>query len=158
MTHADNTYKSFTYLSGNRVRERNERGFNSTLTYRSYGNPDEKYLTSIASPIGTTTIGRNLLGDITSVAQGGKTRTYNYGSSNPFLNSETNPETGTTVYGRDALGNMTSRRVGSSSTTTFTYDGQNRLSYINYPTGTDDVDLGYDGNDNLTLRSVIGGQ
>ena len=104
----------------------------------------------IDAPEGVSTVfTRDILGLPTSVTQGGITRTYSYNTRN-FLVSETNPETGTTTYGRDEVGNMTSRLVGSSGVTTYTYDGLNRLTAINYPGTTPDVAISYDGNNNVT--------
>ncbi|HEX7011998.1 MAG TPA: hypothetical protein VF161_04600 [Steroidobacteraceae bacterium] len=107
-------------------------------------------LMRIDAPEGVSTVfTRDILGLPTSVTQGGITRTYSYNTRN-FLVSETNPETGTTTYGRDEVGNMTSRLVGSSGVTTYTYDGLNRLTAINYPGTTPDVAISYDGNNNVT--------
>ncbi len=159
MTHSDGSYVSYTYLNDNEVRVRDERAHNTTYSYRSYGDPDQKELMRIESPESITTdIARNEIGQITSVSQGGLTRTYRYtNSSNPFLYSEIHPETGTTTYGRDAVGNMTSKRVGSSATTTYTYDGLNRLTYINHPSGTPDIDMNYDEAGNLVKIVAVGG-
>ncbi len=159
MTHNGGSYVSYTYLTDNKVRVRDERAHNTTYSYRSYGDPDQKELIRIESPESiTTVIGRNEIGQVTSVSQGGETRTYNYtNSSNPFLYSEIHPETGTTTYGRDAVGNMTSKRVGSSATTTYTYDGLNQLTYINHPSGTPDIDMNYDRAGNLDNITVVGG-
>ncbi len=153
VANADNTVKTLTYLSSNKVRVRNERVIDTTYTYRSYGDPDDKELVRIDAPESVTMIvNRNKLGQITSVAQGGKTRTYNYNSLK-YLTSIVDPETGTTTFGRDSNGNMTSRKVGVSSTTTYTYDDLNRLTNINYPGSTPDVIMVYDKNDNITSVS-----
>jgi YD repeat-containing protein len=153
IAHPDGTALSFSYLSGNRVRETNQRGYLTTYTFRSFGGPEndaERVLMQIDAPEGvTTSFTRNVLGQMTSVTQGGITRTYNYYSTNNFLQSVVNPETGTTSFGRDAVGNMTSRIVGSSGTTTFGYDGLDRLIAIDYPGTTPDVGYTYDGNNNV---------
>ncbi|HEX9627232.1 MAG TPA: RHS repeat-associated core domain-containing protein, partial [Acidiferrobacterales bacterium] len=154
VSHGDGSNRSYSYNSNNRVSLRNERGNSFTYHYRSFGDPDrqdERMLMQVTAPEGmTTSFNRDILGNVTGISQGSVTRGYGYNSSN-FVTSESNPETGTTVYGRDAVGNMTSRRVGSSSTTTYTYDGLNRLTDINYPGSTPDVALTYDDNSNLTL-------
>ena len=141
---------SYSYSSGNRVTVNDQEGNNTTYTYRSFGDPDSKDLMKIQSPESiTTTITRNNLGQIKTVTQGGKTRSYYY-NAKYYLERVVNPETGTTTYGRDNVGNMTSRRVGSSGTTTFVYDGQNRLFSMLYPgTSTPTVKLSYDRNNNL---------
>lgn len=119
-------------------------------------------------------IARNAKDLVTSIAQGGLTRSYGY-NSNYYLTSVVNPETGTTTYGRDAAGNMTSRTVGASGTSTYTYDGQNRLTAVTYPGTTPSVtqtyskthklksvvstaasrSYVYDANDNLISESVV---
>jgi uncharacterized protein RhaS with RHS repeats len=166
ISHADGTNRSLQYLSGNVIRITNERGYATTYTYRSFGDPDntaEKVLMRIDAPEGISTVfARNVLGQPTSVSQGGVTRTYGYDPANNFLNTVVHPETGTTTFGRDAVGNMTSRQVGSSGTTVYSYDGHNRLTFINYPGATPDVSQQYDGNHNLTVvdngiaRKVLG--
>lgn len=149
-TYAGGNFESFSYLSGNRVKHTDQEGNATTYTYRSYGDPDERVLTKIQAPESITTdIGRNKLGHITSISQGGKTRSYAY-NTKFYLTSVTNPETGTTTYGRDNAGNMTSKKVGTSGTTYFTYDDLHRLTNINYPSGTPDVIFAYDKNSNLT--------
>lgn len=149
ITHADSQYIQYDYLSGNRVRVTNERGHVTTYTYRSYGDPDERYLVKIEAPEAVTTdIARDKIGNITAVTQGGVTRSYPL-DSRKFPDYEVHPETGTTQLSFDNAGNLTGRAVGSSSTTFYIWDDLNRLDYINYPAGTPDVDYVYDGNNNL---------
>lgn len=154
INHADGTGRRIGYGSGNTVSVTNERGYGTTFSYRSFGDPDnaeDKVLMRIDGPEGISTVfSRNLLGLPTAISQGGVNRSYSYNSSN-FLVSESNPETGTTTYGRDAVGNMTSRSVGGSGTTSYSYDGLNRLTAINYPNGAPNVTYQYDDNSNLTL-------
>ena len=78
----------------------------------------------------TTDIGRDIFGHITSVSQGGKTRTYRL-DSRKFIDYIDKPETGRTDLSIDDAGNLISSRVGSSSTTSFVYDDLNRLTDIN---------------------------
>jgi YD repeat-containing protein len=96
-----------------------------------------------------------VLGQIESVTKGGTTRTFTYATSNDFLTGVSNPETGQTIFGRDAVGNMISRRVGGSATTNYAYDGQNRLEFVDYPSGTDDVSFVY--NKNHLVESITKG-
>ncbi|MGL5005561.1 MAG: RHS repeat protein, partial [Casimicrobium sp.] len=121
-----------------------------------------------------TTIGRNNRDLITRVQQGTITRTYDY-NSQYYLISIVDPETGTTTFGRDGNGNMTSRKVGSSGTTTYTYDDLDRQTQAVYPGGPTinktynargkvltttvsgtggDRSYSYDANDNLDTESV----
>jgi hypothetical protein len=46
---------------------------------------------------------------------------------------------------------MRSRQVGVSPTTQYTYDGLNRLKFIDYPGTTPDVTYEYDGNNNVKV-------
>jgi YD repeat-containing protein len=150
-----------------------ERGFATTYSYRSYGDPNVRILTGISSPQQSTGIGRNSRDLISSVTQSGITRSYGY-NSQYYLASIFDPETGTTTYGRDSNGNMTSRTVGGSGTTTYAYDGLDRQTQAAYPGGPTinksyngrgkvlSVTGGnanrfyeYDGNDNLTEESVV---
>ena len=126
----------------------------------------------ISSPEQATTIGRNDRDLISSVTQGGKTRSYGY-NGNYYVTSITDPETGTTTYGRDGMGNMTSRSVGASGATGYTYDGLDRMTQAAYPGGitinktyngrarlltvtggAGDRSYGYDANDNLTSETL----
>lgn len=154
VTHADGTSRTLQYLAGNVTRITNERGYATSLTYRSYGDPDhtgDKVLMRVDAPNGISTVFvRNVLGLPTNVTQGGVVRTYGYNVNN-YLISEVHPETGTTSYGRDAVGNMISRQVGSSGVSTYTYDGLNRLTLVDYPGTTPDVSYQYDANNNLTV-------
>ena len=132
---ADGTYIENTYLGSNQVRTRNERGFLTTHTFRSYSSPNEKYLINTVAPEGvTTTIGRNAIGNITSVSQGGKTRTYVY-TPTQQLDYINEPETGITNVHYDGVGNLISKKVGNSGLTQYGYDGLNQLTSITYPAG-----------------------
>lgn len=141
VTHAGGGSIGHEYQSGNTVVVTDERGFATTYTYRSYGEPDAKELMSISARAGdspgevkvvSTTIDRNRLGQVTSITQGGLTREYRY-SSRFFLIYEVDPELGTISYGRDAAGNMVSRKVGSSGTTSYALDNLYRTDYVTYP-------------------------
>lgn len=174
VTSADNSVKRTSYGAGSTT-VTDERGNATTYAYRSYGDPDKKFLMSITAPVAAAniSIARNGHDQITSVTQNGFTRTYGY-NANFYLSSVVNPETGTTTYGRDAEGNMTSRAVGTSGTTTYAYDLQNRLVSTSYPgmatavtqtyTKTSKLasvtsaaatrSYAYDPNDNLTSESM----
>jgi RHS repeat-associated protein len=181
VTHnADNSFRSFTYsaVSGvPRLAVRDERGHITTHAYRAYGDPDAPLVMGITAPVAAANVSitRNGRGLVTSVTQAGITRQFIHDARN-YLVSTVHPEVGTTVYGRDAAGNMTSRQVGSSGTSTFEYDGRNRLWRVTYPDGdpsqvvntywrTDRLrtvtnavatrSYGYDRNLNLTTESLV---
>lgn len=160
VTHADNSTRGYDYLSGNRVQVTNERGQVTTYHYRSFGDPSnasERVLMRVDAPEGVSTVfTRDIIGQITSVTQGGVTRSYTYDPDTNFLLTVTNPETGTTVFERDGVGNMLSSRVGASEVTNYGYDALNRLRVINYPGATPDVLMEYDANGNLTRVANFG--
>ena len=143
------------YLPGNKTVVKNERGFETTYSYRSFGNPDDRALVGVQAPEGvTTTLTRNRLNQIETIEQGGVVQRYEY-DSRYFLTRYTTPEVGATQYGRDAVGNMISRQVAGNPAASYSYDGFNRLVAIDYPQTTPDVTLAYDGNGNL-IRSTGG--
>lgn len=140
VTHKDGNTIGYDYQSANKVAVTNERGFVTTYTYRSYGDPDTKDLMNINAQAGdttgentflTTTISRNRLGQVTSIAQGGITRTYRY-DSRFFLIYEDDAELGTITYGRNAVGQMTSKTVGTA-VTSYALDDLYRVDSISYP-------------------------
>jgi len=142
----------------------------SMAFFRAFGNPDERHvLRTVAGELDGGSIyveydahmARDLLGQLTSVTLGGKTRSYGY-DSRYFLTSRTDPETGTTLFGRDAIGNMLSQSTNGQSATTYGYDSRNRLASVTYPLSEDgnvpkaeDVQYSYDHNDLLT--SIVKG-
>ena len=130
--------------ANNTVAFTNERGKTFTFTYRGWGDPSRMELMKIDAPEPAATIvmTRNGLGQLTSAVQDGKTRTYGY-DSRYYLTSTTEPEVGQTIFGRDGVGNMTTRTVGTTPTTTFVYDGRNRLKDVQYPAGTPSVTRTY---------------
>lgn len=159
VSHPGGTKKTLVYQSANRVQVTNERSKVTTFTYRSYGNPDERALMLIDTSVANAdvTLTRDPISQILTIAQGGKTTTYGY-NTNKFLTTVTQPEIAVTTYGRDAVGNMSSRQVGASGTTSYTYDGLNRLTLTNHPGTTPDVQRTYDKNNRLTrLKTVDSG-
>lgn len=142
--HADGSAQTIGYGAATRTVV-DERGQSTTYGYRSYGDPDQSLLMSIATPEPATnlSITRNAKDLPTSITQGGVTRSYGYNSSYQ-LTSVTHPETGTISMGRDAAGNMTSRSIGGLGTTLYRYDGHNRLQSIAYPGSASGVTHTYD--------------
>lgn len=174
ITNADSSAKYITYGAGSKtVKDENDKS--TTYRYRAYGDPDRPLLlwVSAPEPSANMAISRNEKGLVTSIGQGNFARIYGY-DARGYLVSVDNPETGRTEYGRDDAGNMTSRKVGTSATTIFTYDGHNRLKQIDPPSGTPSVTKTYskthrlksvvtsvasrtyvyDANDNLTSESL----
>jgi len=153
-THPDNTFKTLEYQDGNQVLETNERGYATTNYYKSYGDPDDRYLIRVEAPENITNgIIVNKLGQKTYNWQGktgglGYKRDYLY-DSKFRLKAISHPETGLTQYGLDANGNIISKKVGSSPVTLFSYDGLDRQTFIDYPFLTPDVTFSYDKNNNI---------
>lgn len=136
------------------------RGYVTEFTHRSFGEPEQREVSSIAQEerstmidgarkVRTTAIDRNALGDIKTLTQGGVTRTYKYKPGTRLVKEIVDPENGTTYLDYDEVGNRKTRQVGTAGTTTYIYDDFNRNTYIDYPPGTLDVDFTYDNNGNL---------
>jgi YD repeat-containing protein len=172
-TNADSSYRVTAYGPATK-QVTDEQGKTTVYSYRSYKEPSESILMGVAAhnPAASISIARNARDLVTSITQGGLTRSYGY-NANYFVTSVVDPETGTTTFGRDAAGNMTSKSIGSSGTTTYTYDARNRLTGVAYPggrtvstsySGTDKIlstsapagsrSYVYDANDNVTQESV----
>lgn len=177
ITNPDTTFKVVTYGAAT-MTIRDERQHSTTYSYRAYGDPTQSVIMGVtaANTAANIVVTRNARDLITSVTQGGVTRSYGY-DGRYYLTSETNPETGVVTYERDAAGNMTARIVGSIRTD-YSYDGQNLLTGISYSDGTPAVSktytktgkprtvtssvasrvLDYDANDNLISESLnVGG-
>jgi len=142
--HLDNAKIAYTY-SGSSVTVKDEGSNSTSLTYKAFGNPDEKYLVAVNDALGNgTSYTRNILGNLTGVTQGGVTRSFAYDSKG-FLKSESHTESGDTTYSRDSAGNITSR-VTALGTTSYAYDKLNRLAQIRFSNETQS--FGYDNADN----------
>lgn len=133
ITYADHNTIGYTYGAAT-TSVKDERNYTTTYGYRAYGNPNQTYLMQITPPESSAkvTITRTTRDQIDTVKQGSLTRSYHYYPTG-YLNTVTDPEIGTTTYGRDEAGNMTTREVGTSGQTVYTYDLQNRLTYVTYP-------------------------
>lgn len=144
--HKDNNKVTYAY-SGSNVVITDENNANTTFTYKAFGNPDEKHLTSVLEPTGTTTsYTRNIRNDIAGIAQGNLSHSFGY-NTKYFLTSETHPETGTITYGRDNVGNMTSK-TDATGTKNYGFDAIDRLTSIT--SGSSSISLGYDNANNRT--------
>jgi YD repeat-containing protein len=86
-----------------------------------------------------------VLDDLTQVAQGSETRTFNYDSLKR-LSSATNPESGTVSYTYDANANLLTKKDARNITTTYSYDALNRKLAASYSDGvTPSSTFAYDG-------------
>lgn len=158
ITHADNKTRTLQYLPANQVKLTNENGQAYTYTYRSFGNPDERQLMSVAAPVAAAnlSITRNSLGQITSMVQNGITRTMQYDTKG-FLNKVNHPEIGWVTYTRDAVGNPLAKSVGTAPNTrtiSYVHDGRNRLVATTYQdAATPPVSLAYNRVDDVVSAS-----
>jgi len=167
-THADDTFVIYKYLPNNQVRVTNERGVANLYSYRSYGDPDQRWLIQVTAAETkpesiVTTIERDALGNIQSVTQGGVTKQYYYNSRLQLV-GVAEPEIGPggsdsgEVFGRDEAGNLTYRYTSgdvstlatgaapaaASGITHYLYDYLSRPKYINYAdNATPDVSYSY---------------
>jgi YD repeat-containing protein len=152
VVHKDTNDITYSYSSSN-VTVIDENNATATLTYKAFGNPDEKYLTSLYDQdTNTTTYSRNILGNVTGITQGSIGRSFSY-NSKYFLDSETNPETGNITYTRDNVGNMTGR-TDVTGARSYAYDSINRLTGIT--AGSSTISFGYDNANNRNSMSSPG--
>lgn len=144
------------------------RGYKTIKNFRAYGNPDDKNLMlikqeksrelNVVSYPGTglndslaitpvyisTTIQRGKHGQITNINQGGKDRSFTYKAGTLLLDTKEEPEVGVTNYlSYDERGMLLRRKVGNSGITTYSYNNNNQIDYIDYPGSTNDVDYEY---------------
>ena len=151
--HSDATVRSWQYQFPNWVREVNERGFEKTQVSVAYGAPDNvlalievRELKARPSTYTRTIIWPNLRGQPIRLLQGeaasataafsGALRSFKY---NPryFLTHESHPDLGEIDYVTDALGNVKEKWWGGITVgkrIALTYDRQNRVQAITYPT------------------------
>ena len=102
--------------------------------------------TSTATPELETTYGYDARGNLSSVTQGGRNRSFTYDSLGR-LQTAINPESGTTSYGYDSAGNVTSKSDQRGVTASILYDVRGRLKSKTYSGGvaTPPVTYCYDG-------------
>lgn len=110
-------------------------------------------LGSVDAPLQPTAYTYDALSNLTLVRQGGQlqgeqyvggqTRNFQYGSFSHLL-SATQPESGTISYLYDENGNLKVRTDARGISTTYTYDGLNRVTFRDYSDETPDVTCVYD--------------
>lgn len=165
-TNPDSTWVGYTYSNGIDVDVRNERNLTTKLDFAAFGNPDEQRLVKVTDANnGAWTHAYNALGSLTSMTPPvGTARAWEYFPTN-LLKRETHPELGTltpiestdSIYYTYYLNGMLKTRQDpqfntSSALTQFTYDGNNRLTGIDYPAAYNafDTTIGYDNFDHRT--------
>ena len=78
-----------------------------------------------------TTYAYDILDNLTTVTQGGQTRTYVYDSLKR-LKSATNPESGTIMYAYDSNSNLSTKTDARGWVATYGYDALNRNTTVDY--------------------------
>jgi hypothetical protein len=138
------------------VRVVDEEGRETVQDNSAFGNPDEVQLVALTDAlVNTARYSYDVLGNLIKVDPSGNfgTRTWNYNSKNQ-LESETHPESGTISYQYYDNGTLRQRDDAAFAATIYSYDRNNRLTFINRA-GTNDVSIGYDHWDNrLRLDST----
>lgn len=162
---------AYAYLSGNRTRVIDPRGFSTTTTLRAYGSPDEGEVVKIQQPEGVTTdITYNDWGNMLSATQsgGGSSLTQRWVYDNRLrVCRHSVPETGDTLYEYDAADQQIAIARGQSFGTSCaslpsgsriarTYDLLGRVTAVDYSGTTPDYAISYDANGNVT-RNARGG-
>ena len=132
----------------------------TTMGYMVFGHPEDfkrPYWQRDSDGV-TTIFDHDIIGNLTEVFRGeldesmgfyqGYSR-YFRRDTRHFLVREQNPGLIDVHYGRDEVGNMISLKVGNSEYTYYEYDAKNRISRINYPGFTPDVEYEYDADGNV---------
>jgi RHS repeat-associated protein len=160
------------YLSGHQIKTTDFNDNSTTTTYQAYGQPSQDLPIRIASPEGvTTTLGVNVLGNITKITQSGshKNTTISHSEYRAYdsynrLCKVSRGDVGTTVYSHYNNGQIAWSAAGVTSTdnTNCTYSNatSNKVSYIydnnsqpwqtSYADGTNSVNYTYNKNGDLT--------
>ncbi|WP_308365247.1 MULTISPECIES: RHS repeat-associated core domain-containing protein [unclassified Microbulbifer] len=161
------------YLSGNRIRVTNTRGFATTTTYQAYGSPAYDTALAIDSPEGvTTTHTVNLFGDLTAITQTGPGKSgqgtvsqteYRAYDGNHQLCKIVRNDVGQTAFQHSLLGELqwTAEGVSGGTPTDCTstassaekilvrYDNLGGARQVNYPDTSPDVTYTRDPQGNL---------
>lgn len=166
------------YLSQNRIKTTNTRGFSTTTEYLAYGAPEYQSITAIASPEGVSTLHSiNLFGDITAVTQTGpgkggvgtvtQTEHRAYDSNHQLCKVVRN-DVGQTAYAHTVLGERIwmaegvtgggNNDCGSGATeqekSYVQYDNLGGVQALNYPDASPDVTYQRDNMGNLSTLTA----
>ncbi|MBU6952738.1 RHS repeat domain-containing protein [Hahella sp. HN01] len=119
-------------------------GYKTATLMEGFGSPEKTWSRYVVQDIAgedrqVTTLNRNKTGDITSVNQGGVTRSYGYYAGSHRLKTINEPERNPVTFTYDAAGNLRTRDLAGVGTTTYSYYPNNSLQKIDYPTGHDVV-------------------
>jgi YD repeat-containing protein len=143
ITHPDGSFKTIEDY-GTYTVVTNERGKVWRYHYRVYGDLGLRELVRIEPPdsAATIVIERDLVGQTTSVTQGGIGRTYEYFPGTKFLKSVYDPERGITNFTVDEIGNVLTETT-NGIVLTYGYDRLHRLKSVTYSDSTPAVSYQY---------------
>jgi len=150
MTDPAGQVTTFTYNGPDVVRT-DANAHATAFEYIAFGDPGNALLVKVIDAAnGTTHYRYDVTGALTKVTGPltGVERTWVV-DSRGLVTSDTQPESGTTSYTYDAVGNVSSITDANGSTTTLTYDGNNRLRTRNAPGTIDDLTITYDSSGRL---------
>lgn len=167
------------YLADFKVRTTNPRGKSTTTSFLAWDQPETSMPLSIQAPAGvTTTITRDGIGRSTQVTRAGTwsgaaisaNRYYRYNTKGQLERSLSSEER-STYFDYDLAGNVlhtyhcgdntdagcgwTSAGARPADRTTMTYDVMNRVTLVDYPSGTNDVATTY--HDDGAVATVVSG-
>jgi RHS repeat-associated protein len=156
---------SFEYQAGLQTQEVDPRGIITTTRYQAYDQPHTEWPVEVVRAVGlpeqaTTAIVRDVFGKPLSITRYGggvsAVRSYVY-DLHHRLCKRVDPESGATLYDYDLGGNLSwiaegqtltalncdRASVATSQRTHYTHDPLNRVTKVNYPDSTPDVDTTY---------------
>jgi len=160
---------SYSYLTDNKVRVNNNRGFNTTTQYLAYGSPTQTEAVKIDAPHGVSTaINYNVFGNVTSISQGGLTESRVYDSAQRLCKT-VRSDIGNHAYSYNTSGQMTwsahgdsvnsgtgcDYSVQSTDKITYAYDNHGNLDSTEYGDSSPSKLFDYDNNDQL-VKAISG--
>jgi YD repeat-containing protein len=160
---------NYAYLAGNKTQVTDPEGNVTTSTVQAYGSPEKGDVVQIAQPLGRNT-------DMAYDNYGNMLTATQYGSQNGFSVTSTQryfydtrlrlcrhsvPESGDTLMDYDDANQMVGVAKGQSPGTgcaalpvgakiASTYDSLGRLTLVDFPGGTPDINYTYDNNSKVT--------
>jgi uncharacterized repeat protein (TIGR01451 family) len=168
-TNPDSSFAAYAYSTTNGidVTITDENGHATAQDWSAFGDPREARLVGVTDARGKAfAYSYNAVGSLTGVTapSGGvvANRSWVYYPGKNQLHTETHPETGTVTYTYWPAGNLKTKVDAAFGTTTYSYDGNERLTGIDRPGTSYDTTIGYDGSDNRTslvngyVRSTFG--
>ena len=166
-------YAAITYefLSGNRVQVTDPLGQAVTSSFSGYGHPEDGDLVLVEQPLGiTTTLSRDMYGNLTGVRQHGTQNGYTVNESQQYhydsrrrVCRHSVPETNDTLYEYDNANQVIGIARGQptgvgcaalpiADKVRQVYSPTGQLTQVDYPDSAPDITITYDANGNVTRR------